>query len=103
MVAFVARGLLATVPVLAMVAILVPDGAAHARPIRPAIIAGDNATAAQIAEIRDKLGLSEPNLGADAPSLLDKTRPAEHACNTAGSVLRRSVQGLSRASKDGGG
>jgi hypothetical protein len=34
MLAFVARRLLATVPVLAMVAIFVPDGAARARPIR---------------------------------------------------------------------
>jgi peptide/nickel transport system permease protein len=62
MLAFVARRLLATIPVLVMVAIsvflmlrLTPGDPA-------AIIAGDNATAAQIAEIREKLGLSRPIL-----------------------------------------
>ncbi len=62
MLAFVARRLLATVPVLAMVAVFVFLMLRLTPGDPAAIIAGDNATAAQIAEIRDKLGLSEPIL-----------------------------------------
>jgi peptide/nickel transport system permease protein len=62
MLAFVARRLLATIPVLAMVAIFVFLMLRLTPGDPAAIIAGDNATAGQIAEIRDKLGLSRPIL-----------------------------------------
>jgi peptide/nickel transport system permease protein len=62
MLAFVARRLLATVPVLAMVAVFVFLMLRLTPGDPAAIIAGDNATAVQIAEIREKLGLSEPIL-----------------------------------------
>jgi peptide/nickel transport system permease protein len=62
MLAFVCRRLLATIPVLAMVAIFVFLMLRLTPGDPAAIIAGDNATAAQIALIRDKLGLSEPIL-----------------------------------------
>jgi peptide/nickel transport system permease protein len=69
MLAFVARRLLATIPVLVRVAIFVflmlrlTFLMLRLTPGDPAaIIAGDNATAAQIPEIRDKLGLSRPIL-----------------------------------------
>ena len=62
MLAFVARRLLATVPVLAMVAVFVFLMLRLTPGDPAAIIAGDNATAAQIALIRDKLGLSRPIL-----------------------------------------
>jgi peptide/nickel transport system permease protein len=60
MLAFVARRVLATVPVLAMVAIFVFLMLRLTPGDPAAIIAGDNATSAQIAEIRDRLGLARP-------------------------------------------
>ena len=60
MLAFVARRILATVPVLAMVAIFVFLMLRLTPGDPAAIIAGDNATADQIAEIRERLGLDEP-------------------------------------------
>jgi peptide/nickel transport system permease protein len=62
MLAFVARRVLATVPVLAMVAIFVFLMLRLTPGDPAAIIAGDNATAAQIAEIRERLGLARPIL-----------------------------------------
>jgi peptide/nickel transport system permease protein len=62
MLAFVARRILATVPVLAMVAIFVFLMLRLTPGDPAAIIAGDNATAAQIAEIRERLGLARPIL-----------------------------------------
>ena len=62
MLAFVARRILATVPVLAMVAIFVFLMLRLTPGDPAAIIAGDNATADQIAEIRERLGLDEPIL-----------------------------------------
>ena len=63
MLAFVVRRLLATIPVLAMVAVFVFLMLRLTPGDPAAIIAGDNATTAQIAEIRDRLGLSGPILG----------------------------------------
>jgi peptide/nickel transport system permease protein len=60
MLAFVARRLLATVPVLAMVAVFVFLMLRLTPGDPAAIIAGDNATNAQIAAIRDQLGLNQP-------------------------------------------
>ena len=60
MLAFVARRLLATIPVLAMVAVFVFLMLRLTPGDPAAIIAGDNATGAQIAAIRDQLGLSQP-------------------------------------------
>jgi peptide/nickel transport system permease protein len=60
MLAFVARRLLATIPVLAMVAIFVFLMLRLTPGDPAAIIAGDNATTAQIVEIRERLGLNEP-------------------------------------------
>ncbi len=60
MLAFIARRLLATLPVLAMVAIFVFLMLRLTPGDPAAIIAGDNATPAQIAAIRDQLGLSQP-------------------------------------------
>src|SRR5262245_60452578 len=58
--AYVARRLLATVPVLAVVALVV-FSILHFAPGDPAaVIAGDQATPAQIAAIRAKLGLDLP-------------------------------------------
>jgi peptide/nickel transport system permease protein len=62
MLAFVARRLLATIPVLAMVAVFVFLMLRLTPGDPAAIIAGDNATSAQIAEIRERLGLSRPIL-----------------------------------------
>src|ERR671919_2556704 len=62
MLAFIARRLLATIPVLAMVAIFVFLMLRLTPGDPAAIIAGDNASAAQIAQIREKLGLSRPIL-----------------------------------------
>jgi peptide/nickel transport system permease protein len=60
MLSFVARRLIATVPVLAMVAVFV-FLMLRITPGDPAvIIAGDNASAAQIVEIRERLGLNRP-------------------------------------------
>ncbi len=60
MLAFVARRLLATIPVLAMVAVFVFLMLRLTPGDPAAIIAGDNATGAQIAAIRDQLGLNQP-------------------------------------------
>jgi peptide/nickel transport system permease protein len=60
MLAFVARRLLATVPVLAMVAVFVFLMLRLTPGDPAAIIAGQNATGAQIAAIRDQLGLNQP-------------------------------------------
>ncbi|MEM7023323.1 MAG: ABC transporter permease [Pseudomonadota bacterium] len=62
MIAFVCRRVLATIPVLAMVAIFVFLMLRLTPGDPAAIIAGDNATATQIAEIRERLGLAEPIL-----------------------------------------
>jgi len=62
MLMFVARRLLATIPVLAMVAVFV-FLMLRLTPADPAaILAGDNATTEQVAQIRAKLGLDEPLL-----------------------------------------
>jgi peptide/nickel transport system permease protein len=62
MLAFIARRLLATIPVLAMVAVFV-FLMLRLTPADPAaIIAGDNANAQQVAQIRAKLGLDQPLL-----------------------------------------
>jgi peptide/nickel transport system permease protein len=60
MLAFVIRRLLATIPVLAMVAIFVFLMLRITPGDPAAIIAGDHATTQQIAEIRERLGLNEP-------------------------------------------
>ena len=60
MISFVARRLLATVPVLLIVAVLV-FLMLRLTPSDPAaIIAGDNATTEQVAQIRSQLGLDRP-------------------------------------------
>ncbi|MGH6895695.1 MAG: ABC transporter permease [Geminicoccaceae bacterium] len=60
MLAFVCRRLIATIPVLAMVAIFVFLMLRLTPGDPAAIIAGDSATTQQIAEIRERLGLNEP-------------------------------------------
>jgi peptide/nickel transport system permease protein len=60
MLVFVCRRVLATVPVLAMVAIFVFLMLRLTPGDPAAIIAGDNASAAQIAEICERLGLARP-------------------------------------------
>ena len=60
MLAFVARRLLATLPVLAMVAVFVFLMLRLTPGDPAAIIAGDNATGPQIEAIRDQLGLNRP-------------------------------------------
>jgi peptide/nickel transport system permease protein len=60
MLAFVVQRLLATIPVLAMVAIFVVLMLRMTPGDPAAIIAGDNATTAQILEIRSQLGLDRP-------------------------------------------
>jgi peptide/nickel transport system permease protein len=60
MLAFVCRRLIATVPVLAMVAIFVFLMLRITPGDPAAIIAGDHATTQQITEIRERLGLNEP-------------------------------------------
>jgi peptide/nickel transport system permease protein len=62
MLAFVARRVLATVPVLVMVAIFVFLMLRLTPGDPAAIIAGDNATGPQIEQIRERLGLNEPIL-----------------------------------------
>lgn len=62
MIAFIIRRLLATVPVLFTVALLVFLMLRLTPGDPAAIMAGENATAAQIAEIRSKLGLDQPLL-----------------------------------------
>jgi peptide/nickel transport system permease protein len=58
--AYLVRRLLATIPVMMVVAVVV-FSLIHIAPGDPAaIIAGDNVTAKQIAEIRARLGLDEP-------------------------------------------
>jgi peptide/nickel transport system permease protein len=60
MTAYLVRRLLATIPVMMVVAVVV-FSLIHIAPGDPAaIIAGDNVTAKQIAEIRARLGLDEP-------------------------------------------
>jgi peptide/nickel transport system permease protein len=60
MTAYLVRRLLATIPVMMVVAVVV-FSLIHLAPGDPAaIIAGDNVTAKQIAEIRARLGLDEP-------------------------------------------
>jgi peptide/nickel transport system permease protein len=60
MLAYVLRRLLATIPVMLIVAVLV-FLMLRLTPSDPAaIIAGDNATSEQVAEIRKRLGLNEP-------------------------------------------
>jgi peptide/nickel transport system permease protein len=60
MLSFVARRLLATIPVLGMVAVFV-FLLLRLTPGDPAaVIAGDNANTQQVAEIREKLGLAQP-------------------------------------------
>ena len=62
MFAFIVRRLLATIPVMLVVAVFV-FLMLRLTPSDPAaIIAGDNATAQQVADIRGKLGLDEPIL-----------------------------------------
>jgi peptide/nickel transport system permease protein len=59
---YIVRRVLATIPVMVVVAVFV-FALLHLSPGDPAaIIAGDNATAADIARIREKLGLDEPLL-----------------------------------------
>jgi peptide/nickel transport system permease protein len=60
MLAFICQRLLATIPVLAMVAIFVFLMLRLTPGDPAAIIAGDSATPAQIVEIRERLGLNEP-------------------------------------------
>jgi peptide/nickel transport system permease protein len=60
MTGYLVRRLLATIPVMMVVAVVV-FSLIHLAPGDPAaIIAGDNVTAKQIAEIRERLGLEEP-------------------------------------------
>src|SRR6516164_10501238 len=57
---YIVRRILATIPVMAVVALFV-FSLLHLSPGDPAaIIAGDTATAADIARIREKLGLEQP-------------------------------------------
>jgi peptide/nickel transport system permease protein len=60
MVGFIARRLLSTIPVLAVVAVFVFLMLRLTPGDPAAVIAGDTATAAQVAEIRGKLGLDQP-------------------------------------------
>ena len=60
MLGFVVRRVLATIPVLAMVAIFVFLMLRLTPGDPAAIIAGDNANSAQIAEISERLGLDRP-------------------------------------------
>ena len=57
---FIARRLIAIIPVLAVVAIFVFLMLRLTPGDPAAVIAGDNATSDQIADIRAKLGLNEP-------------------------------------------
>ena len=57
---FIARRLIAIIPVLAVVAVFVFLMLRLTPGDPAAVIAGDNATSDQIADIRDKLGLNEP-------------------------------------------
>ena len=57
---FIARRLVAIIPVLAVVAIFVFLMLRLTPGDPAAVIAGDNATSDQIADIRDKLGLNQP-------------------------------------------
>ena len=62
MLAFIVRRLLATIPVLGMVALFVFLMLRLTPGDPAAVIAGDNATAVQIEAIRDQLGLNQPIL-----------------------------------------
>ena len=57
---FIARRLVAIVPVLAVVAVLIFMMLRLTPGDPAAVIAGDNATSDQIADIREKLGLNQP-------------------------------------------
>src|SRR3954451_11535592 len=57
---FIARRLIAIIPVLTVVAVLVFLMLRLTPGDPAAVIAGDNATSDQIADIREKLGLNEP-------------------------------------------
>ena len=57
---YIGRRLLATIPVMAVVAVFVFSMLRISSADPAAIIAGDNATSEQIAEIRSKLGLDQP-------------------------------------------
>jgi peptide/nickel transport system permease protein len=60
MIAYIVRRLIATIPVMLLVAVIV-FLLVHLAPGDPAsVIAGDNATSDQIARIRETLGLNEP-------------------------------------------
>lgn len=60
MYSYIGRRLLATIPVMAVVAVFVFSMLRISSADPAAIIAGDNATSEQIAEIRSKLGLDQP-------------------------------------------
>ena len=60
MLGYIARRLLATIPVLAVVAVFVFLLLRLAAGDPAAVIAGDNATSEQVAEIRARLGLDQP-------------------------------------------
>ena len=60
MLGYIARRLLATIPVLAVVAVFVFLLLRLAAGDPAAVIAGDNATSQQVAEIRARLGLDQP-------------------------------------------
>ena len=60
MLSYLARRLLATIPVMAIVAVLVFSMLRLTPGDPAAIIAGDNANAEQVAAIRNRLGLDEP-------------------------------------------
>ena len=71
---FIARRLIAIIPVLAVVAVLVFLMLRLTPGDPAAVIAGDNATSDQIADIREKLGLNEPIW--HAVRHLDRQHPA---------------------------
>ena len=62
MIAYILRRLLATIPVMVVVAVFVFFLLRFAPGDPAAIIAGEDATAAQIAAVRAKLGLDRPVL-----------------------------------------
>lgn len=62
MYSYIARRLVATIPVMGVVAVFVFSMLRLSSADPAAIIAGDNATSDQIAEIRSKLGLDQPVL-----------------------------------------
>jgi peptide/nickel transport system permease protein len=64
MLAYIGRRLLATIPVMAVVAVVVFLLLRLTTGDPAAIIAGDNATSQDVADIRAKLGLDEPIVSA---------------------------------------